>query len=360
MVPDAVNLSLVKRALVIKLRHHGDVLLTSPVFTALKARAPSIEIDALVYADTRDMLAGHPAISQLHEVGREWKRQGFLRVQFPGEFRLFNALRSRNYDLIIHLTDHYRGAWLTQLLRPRYAVAPKRSGALWKRCFTHLYGVPHHVQRHTVELNLDALRRVGIYPEATERHLTLAIPQDSKERIASLQSVHGISRKHYIVIHPTSRWLFKMWPEERVAALIDKLQGEGHRVVITSAPSTREKAIVHRIVEHMNTRAIDLSGQFNLKELGALIGDAALFIGVDSAPMHIAAAMGTPTVALFGPSGEKTWGPWMVAHRIVASDHACRPCGQDGCGGGKVSDCLVQLPVSRVHAAATDLLHHHG
>ena len=72
--------------------------------------------------------------------------------------------------------------------------------------------------------------------------------------------------------------------------------------------------------------------------------------------MHIAAAMGTPVVALFGPSGELEWGPWQVPHRIVSSDaHPCRPCGIDGCGGSKVSDCLVRLPLERVLAAVDAL-----
>ncbi len=73
-------------------------------------------------------------------------------------------------------------------------------------------------------------------------------------------------------------------------------------------------------------------------------------------PMHLAAAMGTPTVVLFGPSGEAEWGPWNVASRVVRSAHTCRPCGLDGCGGGKVSDCLTVLSVEAVHAAATELL----
>jgi len=78
---------------------------------------------------------------------------------------------------------------------------------------------------------------------------------------------------------------------------------------------------------------------------------------VDSAPMHIAAAMGTPVVALFGPSGEMQWGPWGVPARVIASNaHPCRPCGLDGCGGSKVSDCLTTLPVERVHAGLRSLL----
>jgi len=101
---------------------------------------------------------------------------------------------------------------------------------------------------------------------------------------------------------------------------------------------------------------VNLGGQLTLKQLAALTAQAKLFIGVDSAPMHIAAAMQTPVLALFGPSGDKEWGPWMVPHRVITSDHSCRPCGQDGCGGGKISECLTTLPVERVLAAAHELL----
>jgi heptosyltransferase-3 len=98
-----------------------------------------------------------------------------------------------------------------------------------------------------------------------------------------------------------------------------------------------------------------------LLRLAALIGGARLFIGIDSAPMHIAAAMQTPVVALFGPSGEDNWGPWKgdgrLQYRVVAhTDFTCRPCGQDGCGGGKVSLCLTRLPVAQVLAAVDELL----
>jgi heptosyltransferase-3 len=95
----------------------------------------------------------------------------------------------------------------------------------------------------------------------------------------------------------------------------------------------------------------------SLTELAALTREARAFVGVDSAPMHIAAAVQTPVVALFGPSGDIEWAPWQVPHRIVAStEYPCRPCGNDGCGGGKISECLTTLPVARVHAALTAVL----
>jgi heptosyltransferase-3 len=102
---------------------------------------------------------------------------------------------------------------------------------------------------------------------------------------------------------------------------------------------------------------VDLSGLLSLKELAALTARARLFVGVDSAPMHIAAAMGTPVVAIFGPSGDREWGPWGTANRVVASaTHDCRPCGRAGCNDSKISECLTTLPVSQVLAACEELL----
>jgi len=127
--------------------------------------------------------------------------------------------------------------------------------------------------------------------------------------------------------------------------------------VLTAAPDEREMALVAAIRTHATARFTDLAGKLTLKQLAALTAKAQLFIGVDSAPMHIAAAMHTPVVALFGPSSEVEWGPWQVPNRIVASaQHACRPCGNDGCGGGKVSECITRLPVDSIIQAADSLL----
>jgi heptosyltransferase III len=355
MVPDPIGVDSLRRVLVVKLRHHGDVLLTSPVFTVLAARAPHVEIDALVYADTRDMLAGHPAVTRVHTIDREWKRQGLL-VQARREAGLLSQLRERRYQLIVHLTDHWRGAWLAQLLRPHWSVAPARKGWAWGASFSHCYPRPRATPRHAVESNLDALRRLGLYPEESEKRLVMVPGPEAEAKVNDLLSRSGLAAKGFLHAHPTSRWLFKAWTDERNAELLQRLAADGHRIVLTGAPDAREQAIVKRILERAATPVVDLSGQLTLRDMAALAARARLFVGVDSAPMHIAAAMGTPVVALFGPSGEREWGPWMAPMRIVASDHPCRPCGNDGCGGGKVSECLTQLPVERVHAAINELL----
>ena len=358
MLKDAIDLSGVVRVLVIKLRHHGDVLLTSPVFTTLKAHAPAAQIDALVYADTRDMLALHPAIAQIHVIDRNWKRLPFF-SRLAAEWRLYSALRKRQYDLIIHLSENPRGAALVRLLKPRYAVAPDYAGRSkrWKKSFTHRFAMAKNPRRHMVEWNLDALRRLGVYAAPEQRQLTLVPGAAAEMEVDALFAKHALTARGFIHLHPASRWQFKCWPAERTAHLIDLLQESGQTVVITAAPTQDETALIDAVLSKARTKPLSLAGGLSLKTLAELTRRARLFIGVDSAPMHMAAAMGTPVVALFGPSGEMEWGPWAVAHRVVSSSlHPCRPCGNDGCGGSKVSDCLETLPVEAVLNAARALL----
>ncbi len=349
MVRDAVPLGECERALVIKLRHHGDVLLASPVLSVLKNHRPGIEVDALVYDDTAPMLEGHLALSQLHTVGRKWRSEG-VASRFSMENSLFRKMRGRRYDLIVHLSEQPRGAWLARTLGARFSVAPKMvdRGEFWARSFTHLY--PIAKRRHQVEVNLDALRRIGIQPTMEERKVQFVLGAEAQH------AVEALVPPAYVHIHPASRWRFKCWPAEKNAELIDRLAADGLQVVLTAAPDAQEMRLIEDILKRTSAKAVNLAGKLSIKQLGAVAARAKLFIGVDSMPMHLAAAMGTPTVALFGPSGEAEWGPWGVAHRVVTTAFSCRPCGQDGCGGGKVSECLTTLPVERVYAAARELL----
>ncbi|MDC7712563.1 putative lipopolysaccharide heptosyltransferase III [Vogesella sp. LYT5W] len=355
MLKDAIDLSTVRRVLVVKLRHHGDVLLSSPVLSVLKTHAPHAEIDALVYHDTRDMLSGHPALSQLFTIDRNWKRLG-LRGQLAAEWQLLSGLRARQYDLIVHLTNHKRGAWLSRLLRPRWAVAPGGSfGKFFTNSFSHRYPVIGGNRRHTVETHLDALRRLGIYPAADERRLRLVAGEAAEQSVRQKLAAQGVSAP-YLVIHPTSRWLFKTWPAARMAALIEQLRAQGETVVLSAAPDPAELAMLADITDRLSQPVASLAGQLSLKELAALIDSAQAFIGMDSVPMHIAAAMQTPCVALFGPSGDIEWGPWQVPHRLLRAELPCRPCGKDGCGGGKRSECLELIGETQVLAAFNSLM----
>lgn len=348
----------VRRALVVKLRHHGDVLLSSPVFSTLKQALPDTTIDAYVYKETVPMLDGHPAISEFHTCERNWKQLSPV-ARMRKELSVLNSIRECGYDLVINLTEGDRGAIVA-----RYSKAPIRVGFAPKgKSFASRLGMLTHIVkrpptvRHAVESNLDALRRIGIFPEPEERELSFTIPLEARERANELLLASGLADQKFVMVHPTSRWLFKTWPEESMAALIDQLAEISVPVVVTAAPETRERTFVARIVEGLKrAKVVDLTGQLTLKELGAVIDRSACLLTLDSVPAHIASALKKPTVVLFGPSSEIEWGPWRNPHaRVIAQPMSCRPCGLDGCGGSKVSDCLHTLPVRPVLDAVLQL-----
>jgi heptosyltransferase III len=353
---DAIAPEALRRVLVVKLAHFGDVLLASPVLTVLKNHAPQAEIDALVYAETAPMLTGHPALAELFTIDRGWRSRGALH-QLRCEWQLLRRLRGRRYDLIVALSDKPRIAWLARLTGARYAVTADRADRppFWRRSFSHFYPVARGNTRHTVETHLDALRRIGIWPDANERRVVLVPGEAAEQRAEALLAWHGLPRGRFVQIHPGSRWLFKSWPAERVAELINTLHERGERVVLTGASQGNEAAYLREVFARLRYPVCNLTGKLSLKELAAVTARARLFVGVDSAPLHIASAMGTAAVALFGPSGEVEWGPWQIRHRIVASAHTCRPCGINGCGGSNRSECLETLPLGRVLAAIDEL-----
>lgn len=343
-----------QRALVIKLQHHGDVLLASPVFNALAAAG--IEADALVFDDTSPMLAGHPGVAQLHTIARKGRRSLGLVGWLAAEWRLFFALRARHYDLVVHLTTRRRGAWLARLLGAKTSVAPDTlKDRFWRKSFSHLFPELRGT-RHMVDIQLDALRRVGIQPDVASKAMYMPLDAASIAAARALLSQHGVAVGGYVLVHPTSRWMFKAWPASHMAQVIDALSAAGETVILTAAKAPEEIAMVEAIKAKLRQPVIDLTGQVTLKQLGALIADAKLWFGLDSAPMHIAAAVGTPCVALFGPSVTTEWSPWQVPHRVVAHrGYSCRPCAKAGCGDGGVSDCLVNLPVAAALSAITEL-----
>ncbi len=340
--PDLSNL---KKILIVKLRHHGDVLLTSPVFSYLKSQLPDASIDALIYQETAPMLEGYPAIRTLHLYDKKWKKKFFL-SRWKEEINLLQRIRKERYDLVINLTEGDRGALVALVSGASIRVGfdPEKKGFKGKaRIFTHLVK-PCKTPRHTVEKNLDALRRIGLFPLPEERELSFHIPDNVQDRIKKRLPTP------YIVIHPVSRWKFKCWPTSQVAMLIQALYKQGHHLVLTASLDPSEMKMMQEITTLCpDVPLTNLAGQIDLKELGAVIDQSQLLICVDSVPLHLASALKTPVVVLFGPTSEINWGPWRHPQaRIVSQGLSCRPCLMDGCGGSKHSDCLATLPISQV------------
>lgn len=355
----------IRHVLVVKLRYHGDVLLTSPVFSVLKKRMPNAQIDALIYDETRPMLENHPAIANIITISRSWKKN--KRLQIKKERELLKTLKARQYDLIIHLTEHWRMAWTTRLLKPKYSVAPfmdfkhnRWYHYFWKKSFSKLFYF-HDYPRHMVETNLDALRVLGFKIEDEEKKLSFYIPQQAKERVENILNDLNIS--DYILLHPSSRMFYKCWSPQKWAVVLKCLQKNNYPIILNCAPDEKEREYIEKILSFLDNQnnIFILNGVLNLKEMGALIQQAKLFLGVDSAPMHMAAALETPQVVLFGSTGDLQWGAWCAPHlkRILTADakkFPCRPCKAAGCGNSWVADCLEALSPLQVLSAIDDLL----
>ena len=347
--PDAVDFSRIQRVLVVKLRFHGDVLLTTPVLTALKRQHPRLQIDALVYAETQGMLAGHPALDRLFVVDRGWRARGPF-AQLREEWRLFRELRARRHDLLLCLTEQWRCAWLARLLPVQHAVVgeyPRRRSRLWRASFTHRYAQPF--PRDKIESHLDSLRRIGCRVSPEDKRASLPPAAEVAPKVASLLAEHGLRPGAFVLVHPTSRWIYKCWMPERYAEVMNRLARADVPVVLTAAPSAAERDFVADILKSLDGEIVNLAGQLSLPELGELIRQAGCFLGVDSVPMHMAAAAGTPLVALFGPSHQGIWAPKGPGAAVLSSaTRECLPCMKHGCGNSGYSECLEDVTVERV------------
>lgn len=347
----------IHRILLIRLRKIGDVLLMVPAIRAFRQRFPEAFIAALVNAGTESMLSGNPLLDEILIFDPQWKKLPF-KQKIKKEWEFVRQVRQRRFDLAVNFTEGDRGAFLCLASGARFKVGvlKKDSSFWWKKFIFHQLIDLSTVAGHVIEQLLEIPRRLGI--EIQDKKLEIFYDNNDKAKINQLLAEAGVKEKDILVhIHPTSHWLFKCWRDEGMAEVIDALQEKNElRVVLTGGPDSRELQKVNNILNKCRSHPINLAGQLTLKQMAALSHRCQLFIGVDTAPMHIAAAVGTPVVALFGPSGEKSWGPWGEGHTVIKKNIPCRPCGKDGCGGSKKSRCLEEITTAEVLAAAWSVI----
>lgn len=360
------NFKGIKRILVIKLRHIGDVLLTAPVFRALKETFPDAEVSALVNKGTDDVLRGNPFIEEIIAYNRAIKEVSIFK-RYAQEIKFLREIKTRRFDMTIDLTGGDRGAIVSFISGAHYRIGwGPTKGFIGKRhLYTHL-SKPDG-RKHMVIQNLDVVSPLGI--RTNNLRVDLFIPDDAMSFIKKILK-ENIS-KPIIHIHPTSRWLFKCWKDEYMAEVIRWLLGKGVTVIVTSSPDQKEITKVKGILSllhpltNRDSTLLDLTGKTTIKQLAAISKVSDLFLGVDSAPMHIASAVGTPVIALFGPSSAYSWGPWdnnnpqdsyqqgngvytLGIHTVLQRNWLCVPCGRDGCNGTKISKCLYDIKPEEV------------
>lgn len=382
-----MNLLGVRRILVIKLRHIGDVLLAVPVFRALREHFPEGHISALVNSGTEDVLRGNPLINEILPFDRNVKGLSPVK-RYLKEIGFLKQVRARGVDMTVDLTGGDRAAVLSFVSGARYRLGwrPKKGFPGKRRLYTHLSRP--EAGKHMVLQNLEVVSQFGI--DTGDLSVNFHIPENDRVLVRAMLREQKITEGEPIVhIHPTSRWLFKCWKDEYMAEVIGWLVNQGLKVAITSSTDPKEINKAKRILSlvsdftspHIPVSArggmggfLDLCGKTTIKQLAAVSERSVLFFGVDSAPMHIAAAVGTPVVALFGPSGAFHWGPWdnksslsgvqssafespyrqrsgiqtFGIHTVIQRDWGCIPCGSDGCEGTKISKCLDDISPDEV------------
>ncbi|NGX44111.1 MAG: Lipopolysaccharide core heptosyltransferase RfaQ [Candidatus Anoxychlamydiales bacterium] len=337
----------VKKILVIKLRHLGDVLLTTPVFYNLKNISKDIKVDAFIYEDSKDILKNNPYVDEILTYDRSIKKLGLFK-RLIKEWKILKNIRKRKYDLVINFTEGDRGAIAAYFSKAKYRVGidPEKKGFFKKeKIFSHIVKTPK-TKRHIVEKNLDLLRRIGIFPKEENKKLHFNVSDLAKENVQKILNENNISSNNYILIHPSTRWRFKCF--DKFDQLAKLLHEKNEKIIVVAGNQDYEIDMVNKIINDLPI--LNLAGKVNIDELAALILFSKKFYCVDSFSFHLSSALKSNVRAFFGPTCERDFGPWQNENaKIIKSDFSCRPCSLDGCGGSKVSECLTSITMGDVN-----------
>jgi heptosyltransferase-3 len=335
-----------KNILVIKLRYIGDVLLTTPVFEALRSNYPEAHIVALVNKGTEAMLADNPAVDDVLVLERRSNRI----IDFMTQLRLIGKLRTYHFDYALELTNSDRGALLSFLsgARRRLGFRPRTKMKRINRRLLLTDLVRADGTQHIVEYHLTMARHLKCSVDTQDLHLYWKEEEEASCR--KILKEKGLSLdERFVVMHPFSQAQFKAWHVDSYAAACDYLYDMwGIKTVLVCGNDKSELDFLEKIMAQCKRLPIYLGSKTTLKQLAALMSHAVLFFGVDSGPMHIATAVKTPVVALFGPSRKFRWGPWGDNNTVIQKSWDCVPCGKKGCNGQGVSKCLEELTIGEV------------
>lgn len=347
------------RVLVIVTRRIGDVLLTAPLIRSIKDAWPSTHIDLLLFKGTEGVLAGNPDIHRIIVVppSAQWR---FARQMW------------RKYDLAISTSPSDRPtlyAWLAG--KTRAGVMTDDVKSAWKRALLNASVPFDNFELHTVVQNLRLADLLGL-PRRFETPIEWSVKDEAA--IASVFPEFG--RAKFAVLHLYPKFTYKMWHLDQWQALAQWLNARGLTVVLTGSSDEGERNYVSRFAESVSPTPVNLAGQLDFSQLALLLSRAALYVGPDTVTTHLAAAMGAPTVALFGPSNPVKWGPWPRNSKadispyamrgtqitgnvaLVQGAGACVPCLQEGCARHVLSEsvCLQMLPAAAVTEAAEKIM----
>jgi heptosyltransferase II len=325
------------RILVLRYSALGDVVLATSVLGALRTRFPGAHVEWVTDRAYAPLLEGLPDLAAVHVL----ERGG---VQ--GALALASRLRGR-FDVAIDLQNKLKSAIVARAAAPRGVTFRRRSVG---QALHALFGAdPPLARAHQTVLYAEALASLGVGAPGP-----VAVSLSPRARALADEALRGVSGP-VVAIAPGARWATKRWAPERFAAVADALAAAGHRVVLCGGPGDREAFAAFRAAARAEIAA-DLSS-LPIEGLAAAIARAGLLIACDSGPVHLATAVGTPVLALFGPTAPARWGP-PPPGRALSLGLACSPCsnhGGDTCPEGH-HRCLADLSPAAVVAAAREML----
>ena len=346
-----------------RLRLIGDVVFTTPVIRALRRRYPDARLTYLVEEAAAPVVAGNPHLDDVITIrhSRGWRR-------LADDLRIARRLRACRFDVVIDLHGGPRSAWLTWATRAPMRVGYDVPGRQWM--YTRVFHRPRdRGPIHSVENQWDLLGSfdpaLAGPPDPARDRVEMSVDAAARARLEARLAGFGASQeRQLVVLHVSAGNPFRRWPESSFADLAANLAGGAHRLVlVTSGPSdhaaaARVVAAARRSVPATASRIVDAEG-VSLAEFRALMDRAALFVGGDSGPLHIAATSDVAVVGLYGPTLPIRSAPWRPRDLPTASVDAgalpCRPCDQRSCAPGDFR-CLTRITASTVHEAAERLL----
>jgi ADP-heptose:LPS heptosyltransferase len=331
----------IKQILLIRTAYLGDVIMTLPMLKPLKERFSGATITVLTSLGGREILLNNPYVDDVLVYDPFW----FYARPLRDYFKFLGQLRKRRFDLTIEARADIRD--ILFLVFPTRSRA-KLSYAVGGGGYFLSHIVPYEKLKHKVEYHLDLVRFLGCSTDTVDWGVYLT--ETEKEEVARLIRNSGVSAPFFCA-HPGGRLPLKGWPTHRCADLYDRMIDRfGLPLVLLSAGS--EIGLADEIAGRMRNRPILLAGKTTIRQLSGVIARAALLVCNDSAPMHIAAALGTPTVAIFGPSKSAETGPYSKGHLVVEKDFPCRwSCDESRCKNVNHHACMEAITVDDVFQA---------
>jgi len=323
--------------LVVRYSALGDVVLATSILEPLRSRFPRARIEWVTDALYAPLLEGVPEIARVHVLAKEGPNAALA---------VAARLRGR-FDAVVDLQNKVRSALVARAAAPLRTAFRRRTAAGAVRA---LFGSdPPLVRAHQARLYAEALRPFGV-----EGSGPLKVNLSPQARELAADALRGVEAPA-VAIAPGARWATKRWPAERFAAVADALAAEGFRIVLCGGPSDRDAFAAFRVAARTKVAA-DLSF-LPIDALAAAIARVQLLVACDSGPVHLATAVGTPVLALFGPTSAARWGP-PAPGRALSLGLECAPCsnhGGDYCPAGH-HRCLGDLAPEAVIAAAREML----